>query len=102
MLKELNDDELKKFKKDKPLYKPYKSSRANKKGMVYVMRNGKKKLLHFGDASMLDYTQHQDQKRRTNYLNRARGIKNKDGQLTYKLKDYSNYWAYTLLWDGKV
>ena len=28
---------------EKPLYKPMKSTRAGKKGMVYVMKNGKKR-----------------------------------------------------------
>ena len=31
----------------KPLYKPMKSTRAGKKGMVYVMKNGAKRLIHF-------------------------------------------------------
>jgi len=29
-------------------------------------------------------------------LARAKGIKNKEGQLTYKLKDTSNYWSVRL------
>ena len=43
------------WKKNKPLYKPVHSSRASKKGMVYVMKDGKKRLIHFGDASMTDF-----------------------------------------------
>jgi hypothetical protein len=35
---------------DKPLYKPFKSSAKNKKFSVFVMKNGKKKLIHFGDT----------------------------------------------------
>ena len=38
------------FKDNKPLYKPVKSSLASKKGMVYVKRDGNKKLIHFGDS----------------------------------------------------
>ena len=30
------------FKKDKPLYKPKKSDKKGKKGMVYVKKEGKK------------------------------------------------------------
>ena len=41
-----------KFKIDKPLYKPRKSTRAGKKGMVYVMKGGNKRLIHFGDSRM--------------------------------------------------
>ena len=42
-------------KKDtKPLYKPFKSTAKGKKGSVYVMKDGKKKLIHFGDSSMTD------------------------------------------------
>ena len=39
---------------NKPLYKPMKSTRKGKKGMVYVMKNGAKRLIHFGDSSMGD------------------------------------------------
>jgi len=42
-------------KDSKPLYKPMKSTRKGKKGMVYVMKNGKKRLIHFGDSSMGDH-----------------------------------------------
>jgi hypothetical protein len=55
------------FRKNKPLYKPRKSTRAGKKGMVYVMKNGRKKLIHFGDSSMSDFTKHKDPKRRATY-----------------------------------
>ena len=34
---------------DKVLYKPFKSSAKNKKYSVYVLKNGKKRLIHFGD-----------------------------------------------------
>ena len=86
------------FKTNKPLYKPYKSTNPKKKGMVYVMRDGKKKLIYFGDSSMEDFTQHKDKERRKNYLRRSAGIKNKDGQLTANNKNYSNYWAREILW----
>lgn len=35
---------------EKKLYKPFKSSAKNKKYSVYVMKNNKKKLIHFGDS----------------------------------------------------
>lgn len=86
------------FKKEKPLYKPVKSTNAKKKGMVYVMKNGKKKLIHFGDASMEDFTQHKDPKRRKNYLARSAGIKNKEGKLTKNDKNSANYWSRKINW----
>ena len=82
-----------KFKKDKPLYKPRKSTNPKKKGMVYVMKNGAKRLLHFGDASMQDFTQHKDKKRRASYLARSGGIRNKEGKLTKNDKNSANYWS---------
>ena len=70
------------WKKNKPLYKPVHSSRSDKKGMVYVKKGGKKRLIHFGDASMSDFTKHKDKKRQTNYCLRASGIRDKKGKLT--------------------
>ena len=65
------------FKTKKPLYKPVKSTRKGKKGMVYVMKEGKKRLIHFGDSSMSDMTQHKDPLRKERYiktkLNKKRG-----------------------------
>ena len=34
---------LKEFKEKKPLYKPRKSTKKGKKGMVYVKKDGKKR-----------------------------------------------------------
>jgi len=85
----------------KTIYKPFVSKAKNKKFSVYV-KNGKGgiKLIHYGDSRYKDFTQHKDEKRRKSYLARAKGIKNKDGQLTYKLKDTPNYWAVKKLWNG--
>lgn len=85
---------------NKPLYKPFKSTKKGKKFSVYVMKDGKKRLIHFGDSNMKDYTQHKDPKRRKAYLARAKGIKNKKGELTYKLKYSPNYWSVRFLWNG--
>ena len=65
---------------EKELYKPFKSKAKNKKFSVYVMKDGKKKLIHFGDSRFQDFTQHKDEKRRKSYLARAKGIKNKKGE----------------------
>lgn len=85
---------------EKPLYKPFKSKAKNKKFSVYVMKNGSKRLIHFGDSRMQDFRQHKDEKRRSSYLARARGIKNKKGELTYKDKNTANYWSIKYLWNG--
>ena len=99
-LQSLNEQQMKEFKKNKPLYKPVKSSRISKKGMVFVLKNDKKRLIHFGDSSMEDFTQHNDEKRRKSYLARAKGIKNKNGNLTYLDKNSANYYSVRYLWNG--
>jgi len=85
---------------DKPLYKPFKSTAKNKKFSVYVMKEGRKKLIHYGDSRYEDFTQHKDKKRRESYLKRAKGIRNKKGELTWKDKNTANYWAVKTLWKG--
>jgi len=85
---------------NKVLYKPFKSKAKNKKYSVYVMKDGKKKLINFGDSRYEDFTQHKDKERRKSYLKRAKGIKNKKGDLTYKDKNTANYWSIKLLWNG--
>jgi hypothetical protein len=93
-LKSATDD----WKKNKPLYRPVKSSRSDKKGMVYVKKNGNKRLIHFGDASMKDFRQHKDPARRKNYLDRSGGIRNKAGQLTKDDRNSANYYSRRYLW----
>lgn len=92
-------------KEGKPvLYKPFKSDKtpAGKKFSVYVKANNSKgyKIIHFGDSSMQDFRQHKDEKRRASYLARAKGIKDKNGNLTYKDKNTANYWSVKFLWKG--
>ena len=76
------------------LYKPEKSKRKNKKFMVKT----EKGIIHFGDSRYKDFTQHKDKKRKESYCKRAKGIKDKNGKLTYKDKDTANYWSYNYLW----
>ena len=85
---------------NKPLYKPFKSKRKGKKFSVYVKSaSGGKKLIHFGAAGMDDWRSGKaTPAQRKSYRARAAGIKTKTGQLTYKLKDTPNYWAYHYLW----
>jgi len=87
---------------DKPLYKPFPyKGKGNKKFSVYVKnKKGEKRLIHFGDSRYEDFRQHKDEKRRLSYLKRAKGIRNKEGKLTWKDKNTSNYWAIRILWNG--
>ena len=68
--------------------------------MVYVMKDGKKRLIHFGLKSMKDFTQHKDLKRRKNYLSRSGGIRDKKGRLTKNNKNSANYWSRKILWNA--
>lgn len=86
------------FKTNKPLYKPQKSTRKGKKGMVYVMKNGKKSLIHFGDSSMTDFSKGASAAQRKSYLARSGGIKNKEGKLTKNDKNSANYWSRKVNW----
>ncbi len=91
--------------KGKPiLYKPFKgrSTPKGKKFSVYVKADNKKgyKTIHFGDSSMKDFRQHKDPKRRKSYLARAKGIRNKKGEVTWKDKNTANYWSVHYLWNG--
>lgn len=86
--------------KDKKLYQPVKSSKSGKKYMVYVKgKNGNPKLIHFGAAGMDDWKSGKaTAAQRKSYRARAKGIKNKEGKLTYKDKNTPNYWSYHFLW----
>jgi len=89
------------FKTKKPLYKPYKSTKTGKKGMVFVKSSdGRKKLIHFGDANMKDFRQHGDKARRKNYLERSGGIRDKSGNLTANNRNSANYWSRKILWNA--
>ena len=87
---------------NKTLYQPFKyNGKGVYKFSVYVKNEeGKPKLIHFGHKNYEDFTQHKDEKRRKSYLARAKGIKNKKGELTYKDKNTKNYWSVHYLWNG--
>ena len=80
------------------LYKPFPSKAKNKKMSIYVMKDGKRKLIHFGDTRYQDFTQHGDKQRRLNYLTRSASIKNKEGKLTKDDKNTANYWSRVWNW----
>lgn len=69
------------------------STRADKKYMATFQRDdGKFKVVHFGDKSAQDYTQHKDMKRRAAY--RARHKKD----LGTRDPTRAGYLSYFLLW----
>tara|TARA_R110002073_G_scaffold83640_2_gene199387 strand:+ start:1779 stop:2039 length:261 start_codon:yes stop_codon:yes gene_type:complete len=82
----------------KELYKPFKSKAKNKKYAVYVMKDGKKKLINFGDSrygqfkdKLGEYSNldHGDKERKKNYYARH-------GKATSK--DTARYWSHKILW----
>tara|TARA_R110001599_G_scaffold170778_1_gene361137 strand:+ start:227 stop:487 length:261 start_codon:yes stop_codon:yes gene_type:complete len=85
--------------KDKPLNKPFKSSNPKKKYSVYVMKNGKKKIIHFGAKGMDDWRSGTATKeQRASFRARMKGIKRKDGSYAYKDKTSPAYWSLNYLW----
>ena len=86
-----------------------KSTRPGKKYMVFTERGARP--IHFGDSSSQQYKDttglglythlnHNDEKRRASYLARAKGIKNKKGEPTWKDKNSANYFSVRWLWSG--
>ncbi len=82
----------------KQLYKPFKSKAKNKKYSVYVKKDGKTRLIHFGDSRYEQFKDkigeyknldHGDKKRRDKYY--ARHGKTDD-------KNSAKYWSHKILW----
>ena len=70
----------------------YKSTRKNKKYMVFDKNNNK--YVHFGQIGYIDYTKSKDQKKRLNYLKRSENIKGH-----WKDNEYSpNNLSRNILW----
>lgn len=87
----------------------FKSNVKNKKYRVEFMYQGKLRKVNFGQLGyehfkdstplkLYKHLDHGDKERRKSYKARASGIKNKQGELTYKNPLYANYWAYKYLW----
>lgn len=96
-------------KSGKPiLYKPWvNKTKSKSKYFVYVMKDGKVKKIGFGMKGMQQFKDkigyyksldHGDPVRRKSYLARAKGIKNKKGELTWKDKNSANWWSVHKLW----
>lgn len=95
MMNKITDE----WKKDKPLYKPVISTNLNKKGMVYILRNGKKRLIYFGQKGYPDFASGTASKeQRKSFRARMKGIKLKDGSFAYKSKLSPAYWSLKILW----
>ena len=86
------------WKEKKPLYRPVHSLVKGKKGSVYVMKNGKKRLIHFGDSSMTDKRKGASKAQQKSYLARSAMIRNKEGKLTKNDKNSANYWSRKINW----
>jgi len=81
-----------------------KSKSKNKK---YSVITPKGKKINFGDKRYQQFNDkiglyskmdHGDPIRRKSYLSRSKGIKNKQGQLTYKNPESANYYSVKYLW----
>jgi hypothetical protein len=82
-----------------------KSTRKNNKYMVDYggtwIHFGNKNYQQFKDRTGLglySHLDHGDEKRRKSYLARAKGIKNKNGNLTWNNPQYANYYSVRYLW----
>jgi TFIIF-interacting CTD phosphatase-like protein len=82
------------------LNKPIRSTRPDKKKMVYVKdpSTGKIKTIHFGARG---YRHNYSEKAWRSYIARASGIRDKEGNLTKDNKLSANYWAIRELWPGR-
>lgn len=83
---------------NKKLYKPFKSTAKNKKYSVYVLKNDRKRLIHFGDSRYGQYKDKLgsyssmdslDKQKRKNYYSRH-------GQTTDK--NSAKWWSHKILW----
>lgn len=83
--------------------------KSTRKGKKYMVKTPSGKWIHFGASDMEQYKDstglglysdkdHGDLKRRKSYLSRAKGIKNKKGELTWKDKESPNYYSVKYLW----
>ena len=82
-----------------------KSTRKNKKYMVKV----DDKWVHFGDTryqqfsdkvplKLYSHLNHNDKERQKKYIARAKGIVDKNGNLTWNDKESANYYSVKFLW----
>ena len=58
----------------------------------------KKKKINFGLQGGSTFIDHKDEKKRKAWRARHSKIRNKEGQLVYKLKTSPDYWSWNILW----
>ena len=79
-------------------FKVYRSWLPNKKLVVLVVDEDRKKLVHFGHPDYKDYLTHRDKKRRNAYLKRSARIRDGKGNFTKDDPFSANFWARKILW----
>lgn len=82
--------------------KVYRSWLPLKKLVILVRKNGKQKIIHFGDKRYTNYGIHKNKARLMNYLNRSSGIRDKQGRLTANNPFSANYWSRKILWNSNL
>lgn len=96
---------------NKILYKPFYlkgATPSNKKYSVFVRKEGKKKLIHFGSrkykhfmdrvSDRYEHLNHLDEDRKERYRKRHQAIKLKNGKIAIHDKNQPAYWSYYFLW----
>jgi hypothetical protein len=84
-----------------PLYEPFPSTAKNKKYSVYVLKDGKRRLIHFGDSR---YGQYEDRSRLKHYSHldhkneaRREAFYRRHGGVS-RDRNSALYWAQQVLW----
>ena len=83
--------------------------KSTRKNYKYMVKTPSGKWIHFGNKNfqqfkdstglgLYTHLNHGDKERRKRYLARAKGIKDKQGNLTWKNKESSNYYSIKYLW----
>jgi len=84
---------------DRKIGKPFPSKVKGKKFSVYVMKDGKRKLIHFGATGYPDWRSGTATKeQRASYRARASGILKKDGSRAIDDRSSPAYYSYNYLW----
>jgi len=84
---------------DRKIGKPFPSKVKGKKFSVYVMKDGKRKLIHFGATGYPDWRSGTASKeQRKSYRSRASGILKKDGSRAIDDRSSPAYYSYNYLW----
>jgi hypothetical protein len=87
----------------------YEFKKSTRKGKKYMVKSKSGKWIHFGDSNSEQFKDstglglytnknHNDKERRKRYLARAKGIKNKKGELTWNNPESANYFSVKFLW----